>query len=112
MDVLDQMIIPKVPPANRAVKRRVVAEMERVAPHLLGLEQLFVDYLFANPKESYNQIYQHFLAEYTRMVKYLKTLRPRVKLITFDERYFVNRYAPLEQEIVEPKYQNDEVGTD
>lgn len=98
MDLLSEMITPKLPPANRAIKRRVVAEMERVAPHLLGLEQLFVDYLFANPKESYSEIYHHFLGEYARMVKYLKALRPRVKLIAFDERYFVSRYAPVEQE--------------
>jgi len=89
-----ELIIPKKRPLNRADKRKMWHEYERIAKVLNGAENRFITQLFQEEIE-YEELYIHYLRQFNKNIVFVKDkIKPKLHYI--NPMYFQDNFKPLE----------------
>jgi len=84
----------KIDPINRQIARQQFQEIEKINPHVVAIEQMFIDSVFAlenNKNVEYSDIYEHYHQQYKVLCCHVKSLiKPR--LLMLNEHYFEQQF--------------------
>ena len=83
-----------IDPINRAIGRKQFQEIEKINPHVVAIEQMFIDSVFAlenNKNVEYSDIYEHYAEQYKSLCHHVKNqIKPT--LVAINEHYFEREF--------------------
>jgi hypothetical protein len=84
----------KIDPINRAIGRKQFQEIEKINKHVVEIETMFVDSVFAienNNSVEYADIFEHYNKQYKSLCSYVKyQIKPT--LVAINEHYFEREF--------------------